>query len=167
MNNQPEWLLPLVLLADHGGDWERYLAAVYAYFSHNFVDSQPVFRGRKLGLKRHPMSHGKEATFWHMVSEGDNEENREIDFRRCERIRWPRPVIEHSIDEAVKVWENVRRTTKGPETRICLWLEAHEYLVILADRKKYLLPWTAYVVDRPHQKRKLQNEFEAYLKSRV
>jgi hypothetical protein len=166
MNNHPEWLPALVLLTDHGGDWDRYLAAIYAYFSQDFVNSQPVFRGRPLRLKRHPMSLGKEATFWHMVSEGEDEENRKIDFRRCERIRWPRPVIENSIAGGVKVWENVRRTTKGPEIRICLWLEAHEYLVILADRKEYLLPWTAYVVDRPHQKRKLQNEFDAYLKSK-
>jgi hypothetical protein len=46
-----------------------------------------------------------------------------------------------------------------------LWLETQEYLVILADREEYILPWTAYVVDRPHQKRKLQKEFEEYQKS--
>lgn len=166
MSEQAEWLPPLVLLAEHGGDWERYLAAIYAWFVRDFVESKPVFRGRPIRLKRHPVSLGKEATFWHLVSEGQIEEEREIDFRRCERIRWSRPVIEHSTDSAVKVWENVRTTKRGSENRICLWLEAEEYLVILADRKEYLLPWTAYQVERPHQKAKLQKEFDEYWKSR-
>lgn len=166
MNSQSNWLPPLVLLTDHGSDPQLYLDAVYAIFSIDFVNSQPAFRGRPLRLKRHPMSQGKEATFWHMVSEGETEEDRLIDFRRCERIRWPRPVIEHSTDDAVKVWENVRTTKRGSENRICLWLEAAEYLVILADREEYLLPWTAYLVERPHQKAKLQKEFDAYCKNR-
>lgn len=164
MSEQAEWLPPLVLLAEHGGDWDRYLAAIYAWFVRDFVESKPVFRGRPIRLKRHPVSLGKEATFWHLVSEGRVEEEREIVLRRCERICWPRPVIEHSIDNAVKVWENVRTTKKGTESRICLWLEAEEYLVILADRKEYLLPWTAYLVERPHQKAKLQKEFDVYWK---
>lgn len=164
MSGQPTWLPPLVLLTEYGGNWEQYLAAIYACFEQDFIEKTPTYCGRPLRLKRHPMSHGKEATFWHMVSEGQVEADREIDLRRCERIRWPGPVIEHSMDNAIKVWESVRTTKKGPEKRICLWLEAFEYLVILADRKEYLLPWTAFVVDRPHQKAKLQREFEAYWK---
>ncbi len=160
------WLPPLVLLAQHGGDWDRYLAAIYAGFVQDFVESKPVFRGRPIRLKRHPVSLGKEATFWHMVSEGQNEADREIDFRRCERIRWPRPIIEHSRDHTVKVWENVRHTKKGLEKRVCLWIEAEDYLVILADRDDYLLPWTAYLVERSHQKAKLQKEYEIYWKDR-
>jgi hypothetical protein len=36
------------------------------------------------------------------------------------------------------------------------------YLVILADRGEYILPWTAYLVEQPHRKRKLQREYEEY-----
>lgn len=32
------------------------------------------------------------------------------------------------------------------------------YLVILADRGDYILPWTAYLVEQPHRQRKLQSE---------
>lgn len=154
----PDWLPDLILLESFDGDWERFLGAIYEAFKTDFVTSKPIWRGRKLALKRHPMSKGKEATFWHMISEGDNEENREIDLRRCERICWPRPVIEQSEEPEIKVWKNRR---KG-ETRICLWLESQEYLVILADRRGYLLPWTAYPVTRSHRKRKLQKEYEEY-----
>ncbi len=165
MTDTPEWLPPLVLFGDYGGDWEQYVEAIYAYFKEDFIDNKLEFRGRRLGLKRHPLSNGKEATFWHLISEGIDEASRTPDLRRCERICWPRPVVENSEDNIVKVWTNVRRSTKGIETRICLWLETQEYLVILADRKTYILPWTAYVVDKPHQKRKLQKEFEDYQKN--
>jgi len=159
----PDWLPGLVLLADFGGNWARYEAALYIYFRQDFVDDAPLFEGKRLALKRHPMSEGKEATFWHIISEGDKEEARLPDLRRCERIRWPRPIIEHTAEPIVKVWENER---KG-ERRICLWLEQQEYLVILARRKQYVLFWTAYPVPQPHQQRKLQKEYEVYLKAKA
>ena len=94
---------------------------------------------------------------------GDVVNNRTPDFRRCERICWPGPIIENDADEAVKVWENQRRGEK----RICLWFEQENYLVILADRGKYILPWTAYLVEQPHRQRKLQREYEAYCQSKA
>jgi hypothetical protein len=154
----PAWLPGLMFLEAYDGDWARFLDALYAIFRDDFVENMPVYRGRRLALKRHPMTNGKEATFWHMISEGDREEDREIDLRRCEKIRWPRPIIEHADEPTIKVWTNRR---KG-ESRICLWLEEQEYLVILADRRGYLLPWTAYPVTRPHRKRKLQKEYEEF-----
>lgn len=162
MNKDVQWLPPLVLLRDHGGEWERYLEAVYAWFKQDFINSKPVFQGRRLGLKRHPLTDGKEATFWHMTSEGQDEENRLPDLRRCERIRWPKQVIEHDTDPAIKIWRNQR----GHEERVCLWLVPENYLVILADRGEYILPWTAYLVEQSHQQRKLQKEFEEYWKQR-
>jgi hypothetical protein len=77
------------------------------------------------------------------------------DLRRCERIAWPRAIIERADDPVVQVWENRR----GAEKRICLWLEQEEYLVVLADRGRYVLPWTAYLVTEHHRKRKLSKEY--------
>lgn len=162
MTDEPDWLPPLVLFSDYGGDWGSYLGAIYDYFKQDFVDSKPVFQGRRLGLKRHPMAHGKEATFWHMIQEGVVEEDRTPDFRRCERIRWPRPIIEHDADKTIKVWANQRRG----EQRICLWFEQENYLVILADRGEYILPWTAYLLEQPHRQRKLQREYEEYCRNK-
>jgi hypothetical protein len=161
MNDLPEWLPPLVYLQDYDGNWDRYLIAIYAYFRRDFIESKPSFQGKNLAVKRHPFIQGKEATFWHFISEGDNEEERVPDMRRCERIRWPRPVIETGGEPEVKIWENERRE----ERRICLWLENQEYLVVLAKRQNYILLWTAYMVTRPHQKRKLQQEYEAFKKA--
>lgn len=152
-------MLPnLVLFENYKGDWNRYLDALYAFFKTDFIDSHPLFKGIRLGLKRHPLSKGKEATFWHLISEGKDEEERLVDFRRCERIRWPRPTIENANEPVLKVWENER----NGEKRICLWLEAEEYFVVLAQRKGYILPWTAFLVTLPHEKRKRQKEYEKY-----
>jgi hypothetical protein len=155
------WLPALALFEEYGGDWDRYLEALYAFFKQDFIDSRPAYNGVTLALKRHPVIQNKEATFWHIISEGDSEADRVPDMRRCERIRWPRPVIEHSADAAIKIWSNERRGEK----RICLWLEDAEYLVILAERKGYILLWTAFTVEQEHSKRKLRREFAAAGKS--
>lgn len=77
-------------------------------------------------------------------------------LRRCERIRWPKPIIENYADiDNIKLWENER---KG-EKRICLWVEREEYLVVLAERKGFYLLWTAYLVTEDHRKRKLEKEY--------
>jgi hypothetical protein len=156
----PSWLPSLVLFEDYEGDWHRYLDALYEFFKSDFINGRLVFEGRRVGLKRHPFSQYKEATFWHLISEGSIEDHRLPDMRRCERIRWPKPVMENSRDGVIKMWKNKR----GKETRICLWLVAQEYLLVLADRKNYVLPWTAYMVDRPHTIKKLQKEFDEYWK---
>lgn len=162
MNDAPAWLPPLVLFSDYSGNWDAYLDAIYEWFKQDFIDSKPVFQGRRLGLKRHPMTHGKEVTFWHMTSEGMDEENRTPDLRRCERIRWPKPVIEHTDDSKVKYWVSVKRN----EDRIHIWLEDLDYVVVLADRRGFLLPWTAFLVTRDHTRTKLRKEYEAYWKSK-
>jgi hypothetical protein len=79
------------------------------------------------------MKADKEATFWHFISEGQTEEERVSDLRRCERVRWPKPVIENSTDSKIKYWKNTR---KG-EPRICLWLECEDYVVL--ERKRLIL----------------------------
>ena len=67
----------------------------------------------------------------------------------------------------VRKVRKVRKNERKGEDRICLWFESEEYIVILADRGEYILPWTAYMVDRSHRKRKLQREYERYWKTKV
>ncbi len=162
MSDQPDWLPPLIKPEAYGGDKTAYLDALYERFAEDFVQSKPSFRGQRLSQKKHPLTEGREATFWHMISAGSGESSRTLDSDRCERIAWVRAVIENESDPRVLVWENKR----GKERRICLWLEEQEYVVILADRRGYLLPWTAYTVAEPHRKRKFRKEYEQWLRSR-
>ena len=160
MTTISDWLPSLVLLRDYGGDWEQYINAVYQYFKNDFIDSKPKYDDKVVQLKRHPLFQDKEYSFWHVTSEGEEEEERTPDIRRCERIRWPRPIIEHYCNENVRCWPNKR----GRDKRIVLWLFNEDYVVVLTDRKKYVLLWTAYMVSYRHTKEKLLKEYEEYHK---
>ena len=153
------WMPPLELLDEYDNNWDTYFEAIYNFFINDFVKDKPVFQGRRLALKKHPVINGKEATFWHLISEGSIESERTPDIRRCERIRWPKPIIDHAEEPAMKIWQNVRRHN---ERRILIWFEEYDYLVVLAERKGYLLLWTAYPVTRDHRKRKLMQEYTLY-----
>ncbi len=156
------WLPPLLLLQEHGGDWPSYLAAVYNAFTQDFIADKPNFPGKRVGLKRYPLREDKEATFWHFVSEGSTEEERLPDLRRCERIAWPRPIIDelHALvrgNARVCCWTQKRRGAK----RIVIALADFSYLVVLDDRGDFVLPWTAYLVEHHHQRDKLRREWNA------
>jgi len=154
----PNWLPPLVYFNDYKGDWSIYIEAVYEYFKIDFIENTVFYKNIRIALKKHPLFQEKEFVFWHVTSEGEDENERTPDFRRCERIRWIKPIIENFSDPAIKCWENERKRDR----RICLFLEQENYLVVLAIRNDYILLWTAYLVDRSHQQQKLLREYEAY-----
>jgi len=148
----------LITLEEFGGNFNYFLEAVYEVFKEDFIDKKLTFRGTRLGLKKVPYFKDKEATFWHMTSEGEDEENRIPDLRRMERIRWPNPLIINSEHQYLKVWRNQR----NGKDRILIFHENESYLLILADRGEYILPWTTYIIEKNHKKRKLLKEYEAY-----
>ena len=152
----------IVYLSEYGGNFAVYLEAVYELFKADFISSKPVFRGVRLGLKKHPMYEGKEATFWHMTSEGEDEDKRLPDLRRLERIKWPGFMINNSEHPYLKVWENQR----GNKTNILIMHEEENYVVILRKGNGYLLPWTAYLIEYESRKRKFLKEYNEYLKSK-
>lgn len=152
----PDWLPELMTLESFGGSWQDFFDAIYQCFERDFVHNKPVFRGKRLRLKRHPEYDGKSATFWHMISEGSIEDERTPDMRRCERIKWPKPIIENDSDTALKVWAEKR----GGRKRIHIWFEQEGYLVVLEDRRDYILPWTAFRIEREHERKKFNKRFE-------
>lgn len=155
MSDAPEWLPAALRYSDFDGDYDRFLAAVYEIFERDFKQSRPHYHNRPITYDSR-IEEGKEATFWHITSEGETENQRIPDLRRCERIRWPRPIIEHYTDEVIRYWTNERRH----ERRIVLWFYEQDYVVVLADRKKYVLLWTTYMVSYKHTKEKLWREYE-------
>ena len=158
MNGNTVLLPSLVLMEDYQNDWQQYLEAIYQCFCQDFVTSKPYFEDKRFALKKHPMIKGKEATFWHIISEGKVEDERLPDLRRCERIRWPRVIITAHNSGLMKCWRNNR---KGEE-RVVIALEDFSYVVVLADRGNYVLLWTAFCVEREHMRQKLRKEYEEY-----
>ena len=159
MSLTPEWLPALILLSDHGGDWPRWIDAVYAVFRRDFITSQPRFQGGWVRCRRDPLVDGKEAGFWHCTSEGKDELSRTPDLRRCERVAWLRATIENSKDSSIDLWV---RDDGRRGRRVHIWFN-EEYLVVLGERKagsRYHLI-TAFCTDREHTIRKNRKERDA------
>lgn len=156
MNGVPDWLPPLLCLPDCGGDWEQYLEAVYQVFRADFVDPTPMCVRRRCGLRHPELLDGREGTFWHIISEGLVEEERLPDLRRCERIRWPRPMLESVSTGRVRCW----RYRRNGDRRISIALDDFGYLIVLVDRSSYVLLLTAFPVEKERRREKLRKEYE-------
>lgn len=153
MTDLPSWLPALV---ENPGDWDEFVRRVYAVFRRDFVESQPRFRGGWVRCRRDPMHDGKEAGFWHCISEGCDEDLRTPDFRRCERIGWIRAVIEHWSASGVDAW--IRDDGRKGRAVHLWWCE--QFLVVLGERQggcRYQLV-TAYCTDRQHTIKKKRRE---------
>lgn len=163
-----EWLPDLMLFEAYSGNWEIYLEELYKAFTNDFINAPPRWPNKRVGVKRHPEHAGKSATFWHIISTGESEQDRIPDFRRCERIKWPRPLMDEYSDNhaangcanRIIWWQNER---KG-ETRYLLSPLDFSYVFVVADRGEFVLPWTAYYVEHTSRRRKYQKEYEEYWK---
>lgn len=148
---------PVIEIGTYDGDYEAYERKIYSLFEEKYISSKMSFQGKMVYQKRHPEYKGKSATFWHITSEGEKEDDRRPDLRRYERITWPAFFIEQcSINcKNLYVWENKRKSQK----RTLLLCNDLDYLVVLSNRADYYVLWTAYPVGKNHKK-KLVREYE-------
>jgi hypothetical protein len=165
MTERPKWLPKELIYADYGGDWDKFLMDVYKIFECDFKNSLTKYEGLPVYYDS-TLEDGKERVFWHLIQRQDCKvEDRVPDLRRCERIPWPKPTIEHPKDKDVSLWKNERKGKKaGHQTRVLLWLENLDYLVILRERSTKMILITAYCTDIPSHRAKLIKERDAYLK---
>ena len=161
------WLPQLIPLSDHGGNFASYVEAVYRVFRRDFIASQPLFRGRRCYCDARPDTDGRECGFWHIITEGSVEVERTPDLRRCERIAWPRAIIEAAGTTLVRVWETTtqRRGRGGRQTRIYLAPEDFSYLVVLRQTSTGYVLITAFFIEYEHQREKKRREYEESLQN--
>ena len=164
MDNTQRLIFPELIYAnDFGGNFQNYFNAVYTVFENDFIKSQPSYAGLKVSAQKHPEVDGIHRTFYHITHEGENESSRTPDYRRMERIRYPKFSITNYENDEILLWENKR----GKDTRILLFNYVEGYIVILTKREGYYLFWTAYLVQQQHRKKKLLKEYEAYIKAKT
>ncbi len=162
-----DWLPELIKMSDYDGNWHRYEEALYKRYLDDLGNRKVKFKGRPIGLRFVPMTNGKGYGFWHCIQEGESEEDRIPDPKRCERIAWIKAVIEHYDSPNVDYWQEKR----GSKTDHLLWLN-ESYLIVLSERGKhpdggpdaYLLK-TTYVIEREHQKEKRRKRRDAWKKT--
>ncbi|MDV3579079.1 hypothetical protein [Elizabethkingia anophelis] len=153
----------LIGFSDFHGDFTLYFDAVYKVFHKSFIESQPLFRGLKVSAQKHPEVDGIHRTFYHITHEGEIENERTPDFRRMERIRFPKFCIESLPHDELLIWEK----TIGKDNRIHILNEEEKYLVVLTERNGYYLFWTAFYIEENHTVRKKKKEYENYIKAKT
>ena len=161
------WLPPLILFNDYDGDWSRFEAAVYAQCKRDLIDSTPLFNIKNFGFDKR-ISNGKEWRYWHLISEGPVEPDREPSIERCEKITWIRPIIEEPHNPRVCAWQNSRPRKYGKggvDKRIVLSTTDFSYIVIFDDKGSWANLLTAYPINNNKQKEKLQKEYEGWKKA--
>ena len=131
------------------GEWDRYEEELYEIYLETIVRSGLTFGGVPVRSRYVPPTKNKGYSFWHLISEGEREEERIPDIRRCERIRWVAWLIQHATShEDVCWWENKR----GGNTHVVIWHEQENFAVVLAQRTGYFLLKTAYWVKQQRRK---------------
>lgn len=153
----------LILFEEFDGNFEIYFQKVYEIFKNNFITSQPLYNGLRVSAQKHPEVDGIHRTFYHITHEGEKEDNRKPDFRRLERIRFPKFCIENHSHKDFLIWEKII----GKDNRIHILNEEERYLVVLTERKGYYLFWTAFYIEQNHTIRKKKKEYEAYMKTKT
>jgi len=166
------WMPPLELYEDYKSDWKAYETALYGIFKTDFIDSKPMFEGKQVNIRKHPMEYDKEEAFFHVTCcDFGKDNNRVPDFRRCERIRWVRSFIENyncdpancPVCDGVKVWEEPAGTNK----RVHLLLEEERYLVVLERRAQYCLLITAFYMEYDNNLEKRLRHYYKYSQGTV
>lgn len=154
----------ILYLEGFGGNYSRYIDEIYNIFKRDLIEKRPKFGSYNLALKFNPLFQDRAYTFYHMTHKGENENDRLPDLRRCERIAWAKWAIENVEKQSLKFWRQKRKTSNN---RICIQLcveDDVDYYVILEVRKDYILIWTAFVAELPHEKKKKEIEYQNWLK---
>lgn len=155
--------LPQIIeLQEFGGNYDSYIDAVYEIFCNDFIKNKAHFGFHELKMKFNPIFQDRPYTFYHMTHEGEKEDERLPDLRRCERIGWAKPCIENVDAWNLRFW---RQTRKNSGNRVCILLDVtgdYDYFVVLEVRETYVLLWTAFVSTYSHETRKKLKEYELW-----
>lgn len=158
--NYPNWL-PLLFLVDPwtSDTYEK----LYCLFYRDFIESPPDYRGRDVWV--FPEKEGeKEKVFWHLTTREDKKtEERLPDFRRCERLPWAKPILEHAGCPEIMDWDY----EEGDGTiKTYVWLEQYDFVVILKkypDGGRRLI--TSFWIEYEHTRRKLKEKYKRRLRA--
>lgn len=148
------WLPDIIKFEDFK-DWQDYEDHLYQVYLDDLYKNSPNFLGLPVRTKYHPPFKKKAFSFWHITHEGPNEDERTPNFRRCERLCWIKPIIEHHSE--IKMW--VRSDKRN---RYYLWCSEEQYLIVLQPKGNYFLLITAFYVDYESQVEKYDKEYEQY-----
>lgn len=127
------------------GNIDAYNEALYKLFKRDFIDNTTYFNQKPVDIIHQDYYNGKERTYWHIVSEGDEDANRTPISTRAEKIAWIKfLILEDGSCPNYKFWTRYHDKTK--KTRLYIMCDAVNYLVVLENRGTYYKLITAFPV---------------------
>ena len=127
------------------GDSNRYLDALYKIFKRDFIDNPIIFNGKPVDIIHEKYFRDKERSFWHIISEGEEDANREINVERCAALPYAKAlIIDDGNCEKYRTW--IKWHDKTNKNRYYIWCLVANYMVILEDRGPNYKLITAYNV---------------------
>jgi hypothetical protein len=159
MSDLPDWLHELILIEP----WTvETFDILYTIFENDFKVSRPKIDGVDIWFFPEKED-GKETIFGHLTQRKDLKSGERLpDFRRCERLRWVRCIIENEAKPEIQRWDYIEA---DKSTHTYLWLKNWDFVVIL---KKYpngerrLL--TSFWVEFESTKRNFNSKYEKRVK---
>jgi len=139
--------LPLITeLPDYSGNWNEYLEAIYNIFKNDFIDNTVLWNSKPVRIFWEKQFQGKERSFWHIISKGKDDLNREPDLRRCERVSWVRELLMECTEECENLLIWTKYHVKSKRNRVYIWCREVNYIVVIEERKINYHLITAFVV---------------------
>jgi hypothetical protein len=153
-------------LLNFQGDWESYVQLVYNRYHTDIIAQKIYLWGNHVRVRWTPETKGKPFNFWHVVSEGEVEEDRLPDLSRCARISWIAWAITCCDQKlpCVKWWLSERSTRRGRVINLVIWAEEYSYAVVVEPRDGFALLVSAYPVHR-RRSTKFAEEYETFWRS--
>lgn len=139
-----------------------FLGRIYPVFQQTLGNNSANYNWISITLKKRPIAKidGTDYEWWfhHIVTREilKDCEDREFCLPRAERIRFPR----HYIDNVpvLNVWQRL----KNNEQKYYISDENFDYLVVLSQRKNYIVFITAFPIDYDHYRKRLKKEYDQY-----
>lgn len=148
-----------------GHDWSLYKEKLYQIFRRDFIDGEVRFRGKPIDIIHERFFEGKERTFWHIISEGQEDINRLLNTDRCASLPWVKPLIEDDGACAeYRFW--IRYHDKTKRDRYYIWCTAVNYLVVLEDRDSHYKLITAYNI-LPYKVKSYEKIYKSYIETKT
>ena len=146
----------------------QYLDTLYDCFREMLINDPLhwLTTGKTISFRREQEIDERHASFWHAVSGGSgNERDRILDHNRCLRIRWIRYLLD-AFNDSYPSEENFC-WWKSPDPRwrnkrFLISTVDFDYVVIIEERRNYVLFITAYYVEEPRRRQKFQDQHDQF-----
>ena len=151
--------------ADATERWDDFIEGLYGVYIKTVVRGGLTFRGLPVKCQFRPETFGKHYAFWHMMQEGEVENDRTIDPERCKRLLWISWLIQNATsgDSRIRVFPQAPR---GGNESWVLWLHEHDYAVILWGRRDFFMLRTAFIV-KSHKREEFERDWKKFVEAQT